>query len=185
GVHVSVLDERNQLALSGNPRSEKRIQVINRCEVRRNDRIGVPEETGNGKFGARSAQFVHRTRAEIVQRNHAGNNRSKVRGNARLADVRDVQLILGCQVVYFRLESAANLPGRAGKVDQHSARINDIYLEALRAQPTGHRIEIGWGNAVTRAKFLSGQPAVKIGRPFAVQLFNVVLKRSFTFRRTL
>src|SRR5260370_13516541 len=82
--------------------------------------------------------MVHSMRAEVVQRNDAGDDWSKRGGDSRIAHVAYMALAFDGEVVNFGLECFAPLRGGAGKNNQHTAAINYVYFESLRTEPLGY-----------------------------------------------
>ena len=173
GEDVSVLNQNNGLALAGNARAEQRIQIVDLGQVRRHDRIGVTARwVRECELRSRLAHLVHGVGSKIVQRNHARNDRSECGGNARVAHVGNVALPSYLEMMDFSLEGPANLTGGAGKINEHSAGIDDIDLEAVRLEPGGDGVKVWLGESETVAKFLRGDPMMKIGRAFGVKLVD-------------
>ena len=68
------------------------------------------------------------------------------------------------------VESAANRSRVARKVDQHSARINIVDLEAVSAKPSGNRVDVARARAEPTSKLFRGQPMVVVWGAWVFQL---------------
>src|SRR6266849_6844219 len=112
--------------------------------------------------------MVHRVRAEVVQRNDAGDDGSERGGNSRIAHVAYMPLAFDGEVMNFGLERFSHLRGGSGKINQHTAGVDNIHLETMRFEPGRHCVEVGLRQAEAFAEFLGGYPVVKIWRAFAL-----------------
>src|SRR5260370_9663723 len=129
--------------------------------------------------------MMHGMRAEVVQRNDAGNDGSESGGNSRIADIANVLLAFDSEIVNFRLEGIAHLGGGAGEIDENTAGIDHVDAKAMGLEPSGDSIEVRLRQTEAFAKFLRGQPLMEVWRTFGVEFVDELLEGLFLFRRTL
>jgi len=121
--------------------------------------------------------LVHGARPEIVERNHAGNDRGERRGDQGIAVVGDVMFTSDYKVSDVRLERFTHLGGGAGKIDEHAAGIDYVDREALRLKPSSDGVQVLLRYSVLLAELLCGDPLVEIGGARRVKFVDELFHR--------
>ena len=163
--------------MSGKARAEKRIQVVNRRQVRRHHRVaGAAKAVRKREFRPRLMHLVHGVRFEVVQGNDSGYHGRERRGNLRIAHVGNVLLAFHLQVMDLRLKRFAHLPCCSGKINHHPAGVDHIHPKSVRLQPARNCVQVLLRHSKSLSEFLRGNPAVEIRRSFRLQLIEERLK---------
>ncbi len=165
-VEIGILDHGDGLAAAGDPRGEERIDVIDLGEVGRRHEVAFAAAAA-GRIGR--VRAVEPVRPEIIERDHARHDRLQRRRDRRIVHVGDMLGAAHGEPVEGRVECLGDLPGRAGEIDQHAARIDFIHREAMRGEPARYRRDVGRGGAEAPAELGGAQPLVEIGRGGVVQ----------------
>jgi len=135
-VDIGILDHDDRLIEAGDPGFECGVEIIDRREVGRHDRVArAAIALAVDRIAAVRAEGVvlphpqFRARPEIAERNDAvdrGGERGRYLGIARIRDVMDTVHV---GIVDLGMECLANVAGRARERDHHPARQHAFDVE--------------------------------------------------------
>jgi hypothetical protein len=86
-------------------------------------------------------------------------------------------------IMHFCTESAAHLFRGAGKIDDHSARVNHIDFQAVRPEPMSYLFQVLFRYAKSVSKFFRANPVVKVRGSRVVERVHELLDGFLLLRR--
>ncbi|HKF43431.1 MAG TPA: hypothetical protein VKG01_10045 [Thermoanaerobaculia bacterium] len=111
-----------------------------------------------------------------MQRDEADHHRSERGWNPRIAHVGNVLLAPDLEVVDLRPKSLSDLARVTGKVNDHTAGIDEVDMKTLRLEPARQGVEILLRDTESVSEFPRREPLVKVLGLGIVELLDELLK---------